>query len=46
MKVADKEELLKVLDKNNKETGKLEKRSVVHNQKLFHNEVALWIKLI
>ena len=42
-KVADKEELLKVLDDNGKYTEKLEKRSIVHNDKLFHNEVALWI---
>ena len=42
-KVADKEELLKVLDDNGKYTEKLEKRSIVHRDKLFHNEVALWI---
>ena len=42
-KVADKEELLKVLDDNGKYTEKLEKRSIVHKDKLFHNEVALWI---
>lgn len=41
--VADKEELLLVLDKNGKSTDKLEKRSVVHDKCLFHNEVALWI---
>lgn len=42
-KVADKEELLKVLDEDGNYTGKKEKRSVVHKNKLFHNEVALWI---
>ncbi len=42
-KVADKEELLKVLDENGNDTGRLEKRSIVHKDKLFHNEVALWI---
>jgi len=43
IKEADKEEILKVLDQNGKDTGKMEKRSVVHNKSLFHNEVALWI---
>lgn len=42
-KVADKEELLLVLDENGKSTGKLELRSVVHDKELWHNEVALWI---
>lgn len=42
-KVADKEELLKVVDENGNYTGKMEKRSIVHKDKLFHNEVALWI---
>lgn len=41
--VADKEELLKVVDENGKYTGKMEKRSIVHKNRLFHNEVALWI---
>lgn len=42
-KVADKEEMLKVVDENGNYTGKMEKRSIVHKDKLFHNEVALWI---
>ena len=42
-KVADKEELLKVLDENGNYTGKMEKRSIIHRDNLFHNEVALWI---
>ncbi len=41
--LADKEELLLCLDKNGNSTGKLEKRSIVHNKQIFHNEVALWI---
>lgn len=42
--VADKDdELLQVLDENGKPTGRLEKREFVHSNKLFHNEVALWI---
>lgn len=41
--VADKEELLKVYDENHHFTGMYEKRSVVHNNCLYHNEVALWI---
>lgn len=43
VKLADKEEMLMVLDENGKATGKLEKRSIVHNNQLWHNEVALWI---
>ena len=43
MLVADKEELLYVLDKNGNNTGKMELRSVVHDKGLYHNEVALWI---
>ena len=42
-KVADKEELLLVLDEDGNSTGKLEFRSVVHDKGLFHNEVAIWI---
>lgn len=43
-KLADKEELLKVLDENgNFAGGKKIKRSIVHQSNLFHNEVALWI---
>ena len=42
--VADKDdELLQVLDENGNPTGRFEKREIVHNNKLFHNEVALWI---
>ena len=42
--VADKDdELLQVLDENGNPTGRFEKRGIVHNNKLFHNEVALWI---
>ena len=41
--IADKEEMLKVLDENGNFVGKFEKRSVVHQNKLFHDEVALWI---
>lgn len=43
MKVADKEELLQVLTENGEPTGKLEKRSVVHDKGLFHMEVALFV---
>ena len=44
MLVADKnDELLEVLDENGNSTGKFEKREVVHENKLFHNEIALWI---
>lgn len=42
-KLADKEELLKVLDDDGNETGSFEKRSVVHETELFHNEIALWV---
>ncbi len=42
-KVADKEEYLLVLDENGNSTEKLELRSVVHNELLWHNEIALWI---
>ena len=42
--VADKDnELLQVLDENGNPTGRFEKREIVHDNKLFHNEVALWI---
>ena len=42
--VADKDnELLQVLDENGNPTGRFEKREIVHVNKLFHNEVALWI---
>lgn len=43
MKVADKEELLQVLTEDGEPTGKLEKRSVVHDNGLIHAEVALFI---
>lgn len=41
--IADKEELLMVLDENGNSTNKLEKRSIVHNNQLYHNEIALWV---
>lgn len=41
--VADKDEKLKVYDENNVYTGKKELRSVVHKNKWFHREVALWV---
>ena len=42
--VADKDdELLQLLDENGNPTGRFEKREIVHGNKLFHNEVALWI---
>ena len=42
--VADNDsELLQVLDGEGTPTGRLEKREFVHSNKLFHNEVALWI---
>lgn len=37
------EELILILDENGNSTGKLEKRSVVHEKLLWHNEIALWI---
>ncbi len=40
---ADKEEMLQVLTEAGGATGKFEKRSIVHEKRLFHNEVALWI---
>lgn len=41
---ADKDdELLHVLDENGNNTGRFEKREIVHKNRLFHNEVALWI---
>ncbi len=42
-KVADKEEILRIYDENHNYLGKSEKRSVVHENRLFHNEIALWI---
>ncbi len=42
-KVADKQELLMVLDNNGNSTERLEKRSIVHDKELWHNEVALWV---
>lgn len=42
--VADKvEERLLVLDENGNSTGRLEKRGDVHSERLFHNEVTLWV---
>ncbi|MBR7172661.1 MAG: NUDIX domain-containing protein [Clostridia bacterium] len=44
MKVADKnDELLEIVDDNGNSTGKFEKRDIVHNSQLFHNEIALWV---
>lgn len=42
-KVADKEEMLMVLNEDGTSTGRLEKRSVVHRDELWHNEVAIWV---
>ena len=42
-KVADKEEMLKVLSEDGSDTGKYEKRSVVHDKQIFHREVVLWV---
>lgn len=42
-KDTNKEELILVLDENGNSTGKLEKRSLVHDNLLWHNEIALWI---
>ena len=39
-KVADKNELLHILDENGIETNKLEDRKIVHEKGLWHNEVA------
>lgn len=42
--VADNDsELLQVLTEDGKPTGRFEKREIVHRNRLFHNEVALWI---
>lgn len=41
--IADKEELLKVYNEKHEYTGKAVYRSVVHKQRLFHDEVVLWI---
>ncbi len=44
MLTADKDcELLEILDESGKSTGSFEKRELIHKNKLFHNEVALWI---
>ena len=43
MEEADIEEMLCVLDENGNSTGKLEKKSIVHANKIFHNEIVLWI---
>ena len=40
MEVADKEELLEVLDENGNGTNTLEKRASVHKKGLYHNEVS------
>jgi len=39
-KVADKDELVQVLDENGNETNKLEQRKVVHDNGIWHNEVS------
>ncbi len=41
--VLNNEEMLLVLDEYGNSTNKLEKRSVVHENLLWHNEIALWI---
>ncbi len=41
--VADKEEMLKIYDENHKFLNRYEKRSIAHENRLYHNEVALWI---
>ena len=42
--VADNDsELLQVLTEDGKPTVRFEKREIVHRNRLFHNEVALWI---
>ena len=44
MAIADKDdEILEILDDKGNSTGKYEKREIVHSNKLFHNEIALWI---
>ncbi len=44
MLIADKDdELLEVLNENGEPTGRFEKRSIVHANKMYHNEVALWV---
>ena len=40
MELADKNELLEVLDENGNGTNTLEQRSIVHKKGLFHNEVS------
>ena len=41
--VADKEELLKVYNEKHEYTGRMELRSKVHAERLFHDEIVLWI---
>ncbi len=41
--IFNNEEMILVLDENGNSTNKLEKRSVVHEKLLWHNEIALWI---
>ena len=44
IKQADKnEEVLKIYDENNKWTGEYLARGLVHPNKKFHREVALWV---
>lgn len=40
MELADKKEFLQVLDENGNPLNKLELRSIVHKNGLWHNEVA------
>ena len=42
-KVADKEEMLLVLNEDGSETDTFEKRSIVHDKLLYHREVVLWV---
>ena len=41
--IADKIELLRVLDDDGKETGEIRFRDEVHIKSLFHNEITLWV---
>ena len=43
IKVADKEELLKVYNERHEYSGKMELRSVVHDKCLYHDEIVLWV---
>ncbi len=41
--LADKEELLKVYNNKHEYSGKMELRSKVHQSRLFHDEIVLWV---